>query len=198
MRFELELSDPIGLVTVSDGCIKIEEEGNIRISFLPNVTGTGKLKLKDKEEKEIKAKGFGIFQWQGIKIQKCVSRCSLGWFQSDSAQAFTLKYLGTKKTNFDEAGMSIAVQDGQITMATKESNLELADGESNKRSGKMKIAGKDKNNREVTMETDADEMYQVTKIKILDKLPFYCAKLSRLWSRIPPSTIIRATMQNSW
>ena len=177
MRFELELDDQIGLMTVSDGCIKMGDEGNILISFLPNITGKGKLKLKATEEKEVKVRGFGVYQWQGVKLQKCASKCTLGWFQDETTQAFSLKYQGTKKQNFETAGMSIAVQDNQVKVASKESNLELTGGEGVKRSGEMKIAGKDKESREITMETEGDEMYQVTKIKILDKLPFLVRKI---------------------
>jgi hypothetical protein len=178
MHFELSLADEIGLMTVSDGCIKFQDEGNIRLSFLPNLKGQGKFKLKGQEEKEIKVRGFCILQWQGLKLQRCASRCNLGWFQSETTQAISLKYLGTKKQDFESAGMSIAVQDNQVKIASKDPELDIIDGsDTAHRTGKMKISGKDKEEREITMETKADEMYQVTKIKVLDKVPFVMRKI---------------------
>ena len=184
IRFEINLADSVGLVTLGDGCINVPKEGQVRIFFLPNLKGEGTLKIKDKAEQKIRVKGIGIIQWQGIKVHRYASKWTLGWFQSPEIQIISMQLQGTKRLEHQKLRLNLVVQDGKINVASIEGNLESKEITATHKA-EMMIKGKDVDGKDVVLEVREDALKQLTRIKVLDNVPFLVRKVLQAFMSSP-------------
>lgn len=174
--FDIVLGDQIGLVTLGDGCIHIPDEGHIHTAFLPCLKGEGVFKVKDEQERRVKVRGMAVLQWHGVKLHRCASQLALGWYESETTQIITMQMQGTKRQDLQRLSLNIMVRDEKIVLACLDCHLETDELAIDHRAG-MRLLGKDLEGNEVTLETKADELSQLTQIKVMEKVPFLVRKV---------------------
>jgi hypothetical protein len=176
LRFDLVIEESIGLITLGDGCIYIPEEGHIHMSFLPSLKGEGTIRIKDGKDQSVRVRGMAVIQWQGVKVHRCASKWTLGWYLSENSQIITMQMQGSKKQEYHKVSLNIVAQNGVILLATIDCHMEANSASLDRKVG-MKLLGQDSDGKEVILEARVDELSQLTRIKVLDNVPFLVRKV---------------------
>lgn len=176
LAFDLVLGDQIGLVTLGDGCIHIPEEGHIHTSFFPCLRGEGSFRVRDEQMRKVTVRGMGILQWHGVKLHRCASQLALGWYESETFQIITMQIQGSTRQDYECLSLNIMVKGEKIVLACLECHLETEELAIDRKVG-MRLLGKDLDGNEVILEAKVDELTQLTRIKVMEKVPFLVRKV---------------------
>lgn len=184
MKFDFVLEECIGLVTLDDGTIHVPDEGQIQMSFLPCLKGEGEFQIQDNQSKRVKVQGIGIFQWQGVKVHRCASQWKLGWFFSSKFQSISMQMIGTKRQDFQTISLNILVQNNVIILACNECHFPTLEAQKSQ-TERLKLVGVNNNGSKAEILIHADNLSQITRIKVLDSLPFVLRKMLQTFMPCP-------------